>query len=335
MDLINEINKIRDFMGLNSLNENQLINEAVPPGLKKIIDDIIVGSKGPVKREIESTIKPALNKFLSVGDVDKFVLDSKNASILQDWLKSTNGVNFKQALKEKILSEPDTVKQMSYNAYLKGLDDLETSVILDIIPKPKTPKVNDEIILDVPNISNSAKTNAMKLGINADEMFNEINNSLPKEISRAEKLKLDFVEELNNLNIEKGKESLRFSKEINELNLLEKEVKVKTSILDKEYKSLKNKELDGRITDAERLRKIEIKKKLTDLRRSQFKIYSRIIGYTSLGIIAIMGLNYSRKLFCEKMPEGFCEWFILKGGKSTNNKKTYQGIDDKGNPIFK
>lgn len=304
MELINEINQIKKIMGLTHLNE----------AAGGWLDDLFKATKALLTNTI--TTKPAFKSFINNG--------LSTAPLLEKEIISDPALG--KSLKLQLTIAKNSLEMTDPNRFLINARIKEIDAILPkTTKKPVTPKpkVDNEIILDIPEISNSVKTTAQKLGINADEMFNEINDSLPKEISRAEKIKLDYIEKMNNLNIEKGEESLKYSKELNGLNLLEKEVKVKTSILEKDLVTLKNKEKHGKITDEEKLRKIEIQQKMTDLRTKQFKIIGKIIGYTSLGIIAIMGLNYFRKWVCEKTESwGFCQYFKLKGGSNNGGGGT-------------
>lgn len=144
MELLNEINKMRNFMGLTPVNESYLLNEAVPPGLQSIIDDIIKGVKGGSKPTIDRVTKTAFNKFLKSNSIDDFLKDDKSSHYLIKWIKGIDGTNFRNALKDAIKNEPDKVTRMSYNAYLKNFDELSkkaTPIYLDLnISKPKTPK---------------------------------------------------------------------------------------------------------------------------------------------------------------------------------------------------
>jgi hypothetical protein len=140
MELITEINKMRNFMGLTPVNENHLLSEGVPPGLSTIIDDVIKSGKVGAKSSIDTVTRTALNKFLKSGSMEAFLKDDKNSYHLIKWIKGTDGTSFRNALKVAIKNEPDKVTRMSYNAYLKNFDELaqkEIPIFLDI-PKPKT-----------------------------------------------------------------------------------------------------------------------------------------------------------------------------------------------------
>ena len=140
MELITEINKMRNFMGLTPVNENHLLSEGVPPGLSTIIDDVIKSGKVGAKSSIDTVTRTSLNKFLKSGSMEAFLKDDKNSYHLIKWIKGTDGTSFRNALKVAIKNEPDKVTRMSYNAYLKNFDELaqkEIPIFLDI-PKPKT-----------------------------------------------------------------------------------------------------------------------------------------------------------------------------------------------------
>lgn len=140
MELITEINKMRNFMGLTPVNENHLLSEGVvPPGLSTIIDNVIKSAKVGAKSSIDTVTRTALNTFLKSGSMEVFLKDDKNSYHLIRWIKGTDGTSFRNALKVAIKNEPDKVTRMSYNAYLKNFDELaqkEIPIFLDI-PKPK------------------------------------------------------------------------------------------------------------------------------------------------------------------------------------------------------
>jgi hypothetical protein len=203
MELLNEINKMRNFMGLTPVNESYLLNEAVPPGLQSIIDDIIQGVKGGSKPTIDRVTKTAFNKFLKSNSIDDFLKDDKSSHYLIKWIKDTDGTNFRNALKGAIKKEEDMATRMSYNAYLKNFDELaqkEIPIYLDI-PKPKTnttkkpvttTKTNTGSKTNTPNQSQIDKDNAAKLAKQRAENAKLLSKQLNDEVYQLEKIVVDF-----------------------------------------------------------------------------------------------------------------------------------------------
>jgi hypothetical protein len=181
MELITEINKMRNFMGLTPVNENHLLSEGVPPGLSTIIDDVIKSAKVGAKSSIDAVTRTALNKFLKSGSMEAFLKDDKNSYHLIKWIKGTDGTSFRNALKAAIKNEPDKATRMSYNAYLKNFDELaqkEIPIFLDI-PKPKkqvtTTKINTGGKTNAVNTKIIANTNKM-----IDDIVKNVDNITPE-----------------------------------------------------------------------------------------------------------------------------------------------------------
>jgi hypothetical protein len=132
MSIIVEINQMRNNMGLNPINESDILNEANPlKGIAKLIDDVIRLGK-VVFTDAE---KSALDKFIISKNIDEFLKDELNSKTLKNFVNSANGKEFLKDLGDLITKEPDMRKRVGYRAYIDSLNELPTKKLTKEISK--------------------------------------------------------------------------------------------------------------------------------------------------------------------------------------------------------
>jgi hypothetical protein len=132
MSIIVEINQMRNNMGLNPINESDILNEANPlKGIAKLIDDVI--QLGKVV--FTNAEKSALDKFIISKNIDDFLKDELNSKTLKNFVNSANGKEFLEDLGELIAKEPDMRKRVGYRAYVDSLNELPTKKLAKEIGK--------------------------------------------------------------------------------------------------------------------------------------------------------------------------------------------------------
>jgi hypothetical protein len=132
MSIIVEINQMRNNMGLNPINESDILNEANPlKGIAKLIDDVI--KLGKVV--FTNAEKSALDKFIISKNIDDFLKDELNSKTLKNFVNSANGKEFLEDLGELIAKEPDMRKRVGYRAYVDSLNELPTKKLAKEIGK--------------------------------------------------------------------------------------------------------------------------------------------------------------------------------------------------------
>lgn len=191
MSIIVEINQMRNNMGLNPINESDILNEANPlKGFEKLIDDII--KLGKVV--FTSAEKSALDKFIISKNIDDFLKDEVNSKTLKNFVSSANGKEFLEDLGELISKEPDIRKRVGYRAYLDNLTQLPTKKIGKEISKELISI--DKLVAELTDYSKSAikkdgnllaKLNLAKTklaGINERDIANKLPQELKDEIWR-------------------------------------------------------------------------------------------------------------------------------------------------------
>jgi hypothetical protein len=135
MSIIVEINQMRNNMGLNPINESDILNEANPlKGIAKLIDDVI--KLGKVSFTVAE--KSALDKFIVLNNMDDFLKDELNSKTLKNFVRSTRGKEFLNDLAELIADEPDIRKKVGYQAYVDALQELPTKKLAKEIGKEIT-----------------------------------------------------------------------------------------------------------------------------------------------------------------------------------------------------
>jgi hypothetical protein len=171
-------------------------------------------------------------------------------------------------------------------------------------------RVSDEIILDIPSfeIKPELENIARNAGIDVNGLSQAVQKDMANEtVSRAEKLRLDMMEEVGRLDLEGKKEALRFQKELNELNLLQKEKKIEIDNYDKEIKKLDVLEKEGKITHKQKMNKIEYKKERMSL-ISEFGKIAYQFRWVITGVLSLAGLVIFIKKRCHWFP-AVCDWF--------------------------
>ena len=191
MSIIVEINQMRNNMGLNPINESDILNEANPlKGFEKLIDDII--KLGKVV--FTSAEKSALDKFIISKNIDDFLKDEVNSKTLKNFVSSANGKEFLEDLGELISKEPDMRKRVGYRAYVDTLNELPTKKLGKEISKELISI--DKLVAELTDYSKSAikkdgnllaKLNLAKTklaGINERDIANKLPQELKDEIWR-------------------------------------------------------------------------------------------------------------------------------------------------------
>jgi hypothetical protein len=191
MSIIVEINQMRNNMGLNPINESDILNEATPlKGIAKLIDDVI--KLGKVV--FTNAEKSALDKFILSKNIDEFLKDELNSKTLKNFVSSANGKEFLEDLGELIAKEPNMTKRVGYRAYVDALNELPTKKIGKEIAKEliSIDKLLSELtdysklaIKKDPNLLNKIKLAKSKLaGINERDIANKLPQELKDEIWR-------------------------------------------------------------------------------------------------------------------------------------------------------
>jgi len=191
MNIINEINQMRNNMGLKPINESDILNEANPlKGIAKLIDDII--KLGKVV--FTSAEKSALDKFIISKNIDEFLKDELNSKTLKNFVSSRNGKEFLEDLGELIAKEPNMAKRVGYRAYVDALQELPTKKLGKEISKEliSIDKLVNELtyysklaIKKDPNLLAKLKLAKSKLaGINERDIANKLPQESKDEIYR-------------------------------------------------------------------------------------------------------------------------------------------------------
>jgi hypothetical protein len=283
-----------------------LLNEGPGDGIKKLVSFIerITG--------IAKTDKVLIKDFIQTGE-------SLSKDELKSVLNGAKGDTILQSMEwhAKTLTGSEKSEALSR---IKELRALKTEVnvgdnLTKLRNKLPTPKI--DVNFQVPNEIISV-TN--KNGVDIVGITNQVDKALGNDLSRAEKLKLELTEKMNELQIKQGEESVRFTKERNDLDLLLKEIKARTESINTELKSLEAKEKLGKITDAEKSRAVDLSNKRVDLRTKQLKLTGKIVKFLLIGLAGVLGgalFWYLKNLLCEKTSSwGFCSYFKLKGSST-------------------
>ena len=190
MSIIVEINQMRNNMGLNPINESDILNEAKPlKGIAKLIDDIIKLGK-VVFTPAE---KSALDKFIVSKNVDEFLKDELNSKTLKNFVNSRNGKEFLEDLGELIAKESDMNKRVGYRAYVDALNQLPTKKLTNEIGKEliSIDKLVSELteysklaIKKDPNLLSKIKLAKSKLASVKKKTIDNLPKELQDEISR-------------------------------------------------------------------------------------------------------------------------------------------------------
>jgi hypothetical protein len=195
MSIIVEINQMRNNMGLNPINESDILNEANKlKGIAQLIDDVIRLGK-VVFTDAE---KSALDKFIISKNIDEFLKDELNSKTLKNFVNSANGKEFLEDLGELIGKEPDMRKRVGYRAYVDTLNELPTKKLGKEISKEliSIDKLVSELtdysklaIKKDPNLLSKIKLAKSKLaGINERDIANKLPQELKDEIWRLGKV---------------------------------------------------------------------------------------------------------------------------------------------------
>lgn len=320
MELINEINQIKKMMGLN------LINEATVSWL----DDLFTASKSLISKYV--TNKDGLEKLINNGlnDVSFSLLKKKLST--DKTLGDNLIVQLRAAKKNLSKTDPNVVL---LDARIKEIKDLQPKTPR----KPVTPKP-EESTLDLPNkptltfkdLSVEAQSLFTKTGrkLTSDEVsfLNDASEKIYNGVQKLDQKKvLILTNQLENLgqNIENAIAKLNKSNDV----ISRQKAKVLQQVWDKYTKQLK--------IIVEGIGKIPLKQTLFSLSKVTIGVLAILIsagvfftlkntpfGKTVSGWIS----NIPNPFSTETTPDN-------QGGSSTSNKKTYQGLDDNGNPIFK
>jgi hypothetical protein len=190
MSIIVEINQMRNNMGLEPINENNLLSEIKLSGFAKLIDDVI--KLGKVV--FTNAEKNALDKFIISKNIDDFLKDEVNSKTLKNFVNSANGKEFLEDLGELIAKEPNMAKRVGYRAYLDNLTQLPTKKLAKEISKEliSIDKLLSELtdysklaIKKDPNLLSKIKLAKSKLaGINERDIANKLPQELKDEIWR-------------------------------------------------------------------------------------------------------------------------------------------------------
>jgi len=113
MEILNEINTIRNIMGLPILNENKLPSEIFEI-LSKVLDNTL---RNTLKQEEKSLIRA-------------FFKDSKNmvgelGEKFEKFITGPNGVKFIKEMEKGIINEKDPAKRMNMQIYLDSLKEFK------------------------------------------------------------------------------------------------------------------------------------------------------------------------------------------------------------------
>jgi len=106
MEILNEINSIRNLMGLSLLNENKGVSEIIT----KLID-------GAFKTILSATEKSLIRTFLTSPKK----LTGQLGKDFELFVKSPQGVSFIKEVDDKIATEISPAKQLTAQSYLDGI----------------------------------------------------------------------------------------------------------------------------------------------------------------------------------------------------------------------
>lgn len=189
-------------------------------------------------------------------------------------------------------------------------------------------RASDEIILDIPSveIKPELKNIARNAGIDVNGLTSSIQKDAANEsMSRADRIRLDMMEESGKLDLKNKSEALRFKKELNELELVAKEEKIKNDKLDRDIKELEIKAKNNSITSKERLDLIEYKRAKQKLLNERIDTISKIKWiFGSLAILSGSIWVFVKR--CDWFPS-VCEWFNTN---QMDDSKSNDGSKPKG-----
>lgn len=189
MKIINEINDIRNIMGLKPVNENFLINET-------IIDDLINAGKVILGRDI----KTALDSFISAKNIDDFIKnDVMNSKKLSTFLTSEEGKTLLKTIDTTMKNEKDMFKKLKIKAYYDSLNDLITRTTTTVKPTKSTTRTTTTVKSTTKIADDTAKKLIDKLTEDAELVFkgigNEINRLKKQNLGTNIKIDIDKINE--------------------------------------------------------------------------------------------------------------------------------------------
>jgi hypothetical protein len=188
---------------------------------------------------------------------------------------------------------------------------------------------SDEIILDFSSfeIKPELENIARNAGIDSRGLSQAVQKDIANEsMSRADRIRLEIMEESGKLDLKSKSEALRFKKELNELDLVAKEEKIKLDKLDRDIKELEIKAKNNSINSKEKLDLIEYKSAKGKLVNQRFDTLVKMKWLiTSLAIM--LGAVWIFVKRCDWFPS-VCEWFNtnqMDDSKSNGGSKSKGG----------
>lgn len=331
-EIMNIKNKINLFESLGLGNE---IVKYVEKDITKSVDDVInILEKSAISnpnlvanafRDLISkdTISKAEREF--AANVFRTIFPSIISKSVYDFINAPqrNPLARKKFIKfflndEKTLSEKaEKLKKLGYGNATKLTakiweDELKKIKPNIVPPKPPKPEPTPKPIIDfdIPNISDETWNLGKKNGVGTS-FYNNLGTTIGgMEPNRAEKLRQEMAEDMHNLNVKDKEENIRAKKEFNELDALDKEIKIRIRKLELEEKQLSIKEKEGKITSNEKLRQIEIKQEKIKLSSSRVDLLKKM-GFIFITLAVIVGAIVVYNKFCSSWFTGLCNF--IKG----------------------
>jgi hypothetical protein len=222
---------------------------------------------------------------------------------------------------------PETVQ--FYRNKLKNIPIEIPNVGTSGVSSRTSSRASDEIILDIPSfeIKPELENIARNAGIDSRGLSQAVQKDMANEsMSRADIIRLEIMEESGKLDLKSKSEALRFKKELNELDLVAKEEKIKLDKLDRDIKELEIKAKNNSINSKEKLDLIEYKSAKQKLLNQRIETISKIKWiFGSLAILSGGIWIFAKR--CDWFPS-VCEWFNtnqMDDSKSNGGSKSKGG----------
>lgn len=284
---------------------------------RSTISDAALVSKSFEELLTKSTISNVERKFVS--DVLRTMFGSVITKRYSDYMNDLS-VEARKKIQGLLLDDTKTLEKKAEKLreyYDSNANEITAQIFVDeakntkpnIVP-PKPPKPEPIFDINIPNISDQTWNLGKKNGIGTsfyDNLGTKIGGMDP---NRAEKLRQEMAEDIHNLNVKDKEENLRAKKEFNELDALDKEIKIRIRKLELEEKQLSIKEKEGKITDAEKLRAIEIKREKAKLLSSRVDLLKKM-SFIFIILAVIVGATVVYNNFCSSWFTGLCNF--IKG----------------------
>jgi hypothetical protein len=268
----------------------QIIDKLFPEFVKTE-NGKLIGLLNNVPNEgARSTLKSMLLDVEHASDIE--VAETINLLDSKFNVSPENIRMFRNKIKREPIKVPETTKPTS------GVGSRESS------------RASDEIILNIPSfeIKPELENIARNAGIDVNGLSQAVQKDMANEtVSRAERLRLEMMEETAQIDLAGKKEALRFKKEMNDLDLLQKEQKIKKDSYDEQIRELEVLEKENKITHTQKMNLIELRKARAGLVKEYGKTFYQW-KWVIVSLLSLVGLGVFVKKRCNWFP-AVCDWF--------------------------